>query len=74
MVYDLKRRLLLVSAKYKCPICRRDYSGHDENLLIQIPKGNFIPFINFHINSITKSAFYFIVNSIKIGGFFELKC
>ena len=77
ILFDILRVCLLVSAKYKCANCDNPYLAHDEPILQQI-RGKEIPFLLYHRNGITKSAFNFISSSIETGNhiklYIKLKC
>ena len=67
LLFDSLRVCLLVSAKYKCSECTTHYLAHDENLLQQIGHENEVPFLLYHKNAATKTAFYNIFSSITSG-------
>lgn len=66
-LHHISRVHLLVSAKYKCPQCRKPFLAHSQSLLSQLSQDVEIPIISFHKNAVTQSTLTFIGTSVTLG-------
>ena len=71
-LYDLHRKVILISRQVKCDKCLEPYKSHDDHVLSCLPNTMFPPFILTHKEGITTQAADLIWNCASNGEFIKL--
>ena len=66
-LYDMRRKVLLISRSVVCPSCENPYKSHDQHILDQLPPSMKPCFILFHKEGVTQRAVDLICNYVANG-------